>query len=192
MKKRSSSKIIKKYVYPIVSFMLLLAIIAIIMNITGTQDKIASFYISHDGNVLINNVSSVTLSSTEENRFDIKTILSDEEEYSVKIKSSDKVSFSYLVDGQIYSYKGLELTQFFNITKEKGYFLIDGNFSLQSILSAMHQGAEITLPSSMPDDVDYFILNITVPGINNEVNVYFYSDCTEPVTGVSIQESLEF
>lgn len=183
---------LKKILYPIVCFMLLLAVASVIMNLTGLDEEIDSFYIIYNDDILINNTSGVVVSSSKENAFKVNTVLSDAKEYSVKINSSDKIEFSYSVDGVVYSYKDLELTDYFKIDIRDEGFIIGGDCSIYSILSAKHGGSEITLPGNLPSSADYYMMSVTVDGMDNEVKIYFHGDSVIGVTGVELSSNLEF
>lgn len=185
-------KQLKKILYPVVSFMLLLAIAALIMNIAGVDKEIGIFYITYNDDILVNNTSGVVVFSTKENAFKINSVLSEAKEYSVKIESSDKIRFSYYAGDTAYSYEDLDLTDYFKIDIKDEGFIINCDCSINSILSAKHDGAEITLPKNLPSSIDYFMMTVTVHGIENEVKIYFHGDTDIGVTGVELPSNLEF
>ncbi len=185
---------VKTIIVAIISLLLLVGALGLIIYFTGggTHD-FATFYLTYGDQSIMDTTSGFVLNHYDENRFDVHYTFDDKKKnaYDVEIKGNDEYSFTYTVDGEEYEFDGdLDLTKYFNITKDETFFTIDGKFNINSILMARHNGAEVVLPENLPEHAEYFIM--TVKSTTQDSKIVIYLATVPELEGIGLPEEILF
>lgn len=165
----------------------------------GFTNDFKTFYIERDGTPYLNDTSELLLSPEAENRFDVKytfgLLNSEMTGYSLKIvpNISNGNDFDFTVDGEVYSFGAeSDLTSGFEITYYEDYFVINGDYTMQSVLERLYPESEVSFNAEDVDmSMDYFLLQIYSYNDEALISIAFHNHC--PVTGVELDLTvLEF
>jgi len=182
----------------IVLAVLIVAVGAIAFFTNGSTSDFKTFYVESNGKKILTDVENFVLQPDSENRFDIKytfgKVNKDVGGYSVKIvpNVTNDNDFDFAVDGEIYAF-GAEpdLTNGFDITYEKDYFLISGNYSIKSVLERIYPEQTVSFNNS---DINYEVDNFTllIYSYNGEAVIKIGFRNYQAVDGVELQDTLIF
>jgi hypothetical protein len=180
--------------------LLLIAAAGLVAYFTnGFTSEFKTFYIERDGTLYLCDSADVLLSQSSENRFDVRYTfgaLSEETNgYTIKIVPliSNGGDFDFTVDGEVYSF-GAEgdLTRGFDITFYDKYFIIAGDFTMQSVLERLYPERTVSFNAEEVDmSVDHFLLQVYSYNGKALISIAFHNHC--PVEGVELDISaMEF
>jgi hypothetical protein len=196
--KKHSVKLSKVLSYVVV-ILLLAAICGCLAYFTnGFTSDFKTFYVESNGNTYLSNTSGYILSAEKENRFDVKytfSALSKEVNgYSVKIvpNVTNETDFDFKVGDDVYSF-GAEpdLTKGFDIVYYDDYFIIDGNYSMQSVLNKLYPESVVTFEENeVKWDEDLYTLLVYSYNEKSIISIGFHNLVS--VMGVELPSEIKF
>ena len=181
----------------ILVILILLGVCGFIAYFTnGFTSDFETFYVETDGKKLPSGTSGICIPNGGEMSFRVKYTFAspkdDAKGYSVAIvpNTTADTDFDYTVDGEPYSFGEIDsLTRAFHIKQTKDAFTIQGDFSMQSVLSKMYAGKTVSFRN---DDVDYgadlFALEISSYNKEAVIRLYFHLDTSVAEVTVTPEE----
>jgi hypothetical protein len=174
MARKSNISVISKAIAYLLIVLLIAGSIGFFAYYTnGFTRNFTTFYIKYDDE-LYSGIQNMKFKE-DKARFDIVYPLNflsekDLKDYSLKVIPNKENNFTFKVDGMDYTFTSeLDLTSGFDIEKQEDYFLINNNYTIQSVLEKIYNGKTVEVPEDI-DYNDYFTLVIS--SYNNETTIY--------------------
>ena len=190
---QSKGQLAAKIIGIILVLLLVAGLIAGIYKFTnGFNEDFKTFYVEHEGKLILAQNSELALEPGKTYRFDVKytfdTKQSETKDYTVEIVPNAEQDFEYTVDGETYLYsKAGDLSAAFSLKKQKSYFEITlrEDMTVQSVLETVHPGQQVKVPENASDG-NPFPYALIVSSYNGNVSYRIAFDLGTDVTGITI------
>lgn len=159
----------------------------------GFTTDFATFYVTMDGKDCMTDTRGVELPIYEATEVKVNYTFdfasSNATGYSLIIKPSGEVDFDFDVDGEPYSFSGVEdLSAGFEIEKGEESFTIKPKGDILNILSACFPDSAVTLDLADVEMTDSMLLEVISYNKTSSIKIYFSVAST--VTGVTLSEEV--
>lgn len=190
---QSKGQLAAKIIGIILVLLLVAGLIAGIYKFTnGFNEDFKTFYVEHEGKLILAQNSELALEPGKTYRFDVKytfdTKQSETKDYTVEIVPNAEQDFEYTVDGETYLYsKAGDLSAAFSLKKQKSYFEITlrEDMTVQSVLETVHPGQQVKVPENASDG-NPFPYALIVSSYNGNVSYRIAFDLGADVTGITL------
>lgn len=190
---QSKGQVAAKVIGIILVLLLVAGLVAVIYKFTnGFNEDFKTFYVEHEGKLILAQNSELALEPGKTYRFNVKytfdTQQSETKDYTVEIVPNAEQDFEYTVDGETYLYsKAGDLSAAFALNKQDSYFAITlrEDMTLQSVLEAIHPGQQVEVPENASDG-NPFPYALIVSSYNGNVNYHIAFNLGADVTGITL------
>lgn len=191
----------KKWVTVLIYVAIILALVGICGFIayftSGFTTDFASFYITVDGEDVLNTGSNFQVRADDPMNVEVKYVFASESDhtggYSVKVVPNvvkDK-DFDFRLNGDVYSFQAeKDLTAGFTIEQEESSFTLTPKGDITAILSAVYPGYNV---EDCSDKVYENMFTLIVTSYNGEASIRVNFTVVEDIEGVELdKEVIEF
>ena len=188
---QSKGQLAAKVIGIILVLLLVAGLVAVIYKFTnGFNEDFKTFYVEHEGKLILAQDSELALEPGKTYRFDVKytfdTQQSETKDYTVEIVPNAEQDFEYTVDGETYLYSQAgDLSAAFSLKKQKSYFEITlrEDMTVQSVLEAVHPGRQVEVPENAADVFPYVLC---ISSYNGNVSYRIAFGLGADVTGITL------
>lgn len=157
--------------------LLILAVVGFIVYFTnGLTTDFQSFYLKYGDTVVKQNINGLMLPQNEELRFEVRSSLGKNIDYTVRVESNadEDNSFHYYADGIPQRFVSKQdFTSAFDIVCAEDSFILQWDNNMQNILQTVHPNQTLTeVPDIQLDEKNYFVL--IVKAANMELRISFH------------------
>lgn len=193
---QSKGQVAAKVIGIILVLLLVAGLVAVIYKFTnGFNEDFKTFYVEHEGKLILAQDSELALEPGKTYRFDVKytfdTQQSETKDYTVEIVPNAEQDFEYLVDGEPYLYsKTGDLSAAFSLKKQATHFEITlrEDMTIQSVLETGYPGQQVEVPGTAADE-NPFPYALIVSSYNGNVSYRIAFNLGADVTGVTLAPS---